>query len=228
MKGTRPAAILSGYARGLGRWSAGVLLPAALLWSCGESGVAESAVSRQSAVPDCYAFLSGGGPRNAAEREKTWSDLPYSRIELLRYSVFDSFGGDSTRDYMIVMERGGAARAGGHLPNGSVGNFSGEVNLWDYARLCQVLDGARLEPAKYTRGPSHADWAILGVFRGDERSPLQIEEYACSGPAELWTVLSCIDAVATRVEWKPEAEAPRLTIRPTSNDRESFSPFRTR
>jgi len=227
MKGMRPGAILSARTRALGWWSVGALLPAALLWSCGESAADASAVSQQSPVPDCYAFLAGGGPRNESERKQTWDALPYSRIEFLRYS-HDWFGGDSKRNYMIVMERGGSAHAAGHLPNGSVGNFSGEVNLWDYARLCQVLDGARLTPAKYTRGPSEADWAFLGVFRDDEQAPLLIEEYASSGPTELWTVLSCIDAVATRVEWKPAAEPPRLTIRPTSTDRESFSPFRTR
>jgi hypothetical protein len=210
MKGVRSASYRSAHARGLGRWRAALISAVALLWSCG----GESDVSDATAVQDCYAFLSGGGPRNAADREKTWAALPYSHIELQRLSVPDAFGDASKRDYTLVLERGGSARAAGHLPNGSEGAFSGEVNLYDYARLCQVIENARLAPQKYTRGPSHADWAILGVF-GDDGTPLVIEEYASSGPTELWTVLSCIDAVATRIEWKPAAEAPRLEMKPT-------------
>ena len=149
-----------------------------------------------------YEFIEQTGGIPVHQVPATWQALPYSRIELDRLvgSFFESQGPYFAS---IVLQRGGAAELNGTLADGREGRFTGEASIFDYVRLCQLLDEVDVGSfeADYRVDARHQEILILRVFRGQGMRPVEVREYGKAGPASLWALHAAIDSIAHGITW---------------------------
>jgi hypothetical protein len=151
-------------------------------------------------VPDQYHFLYSGW----IERDKVegiWKSLPYTKIELERTTCLGS-----CPSYIVTLNADGTAVYNGRDYATREGRFQGEVEPWDYGKICWMLD-----KFKILEGPPHyhANWTdapttIIRVTYRETNETIEISDYGSQGPIELWALFNAIDAVADRIEWKPK------------------------
>ncbi|SRR6266481_5874787 len=148
------------------------------------------------AVPSIYRPLYYGGI-GVEQAIALRANLPYESITLERTGCFGT-----CPIYRVTLWRSGKAEleAKRHLPK--LGNFSGEVDLSDYARLCYALDRLHFNEfeADYRAAWTDDSTAIVTATRAAGQK--RVSDYGQVGPIELWTIQELIDGIRERVEWK--------------------------
>ena len=148
-------------------------------------------------VPDVYKPLYLGElppDRLAAFR----AGLPYESISLQRTS-----GTASNLIYRVTLYRSGKAEFVTNTPPPKPGEFTGQVDLFTFARLCYTLDNSRFNEFqdKYRADPLEKNVCLVTVSTGQSKKT--VSDYGTIGPIELWTVEQLIDGIRQSIDWKP-------------------------
>jgi hypothetical protein len=132
-----------------------------------------------------------------------WADLPYDSIQLERQPCFGT-----CPVYTFQLFRSLSPEAPGRAEYEGIdyaereGTFEGEVDRFDYARLCQLLEYFGFEDFEpsYTGNWTDDSTVIVTVRRpGSEHT---VSDYGRQGPPELQALQLAIDAVAEKIEWE--------------------------
>jgi hypothetical protein len=144
-----------------------------------------------STVPDRYRFLYGGMVMED-ELAGVRSRLPYDRITV------EVDGSYWCQGRSISLFRDGRAR----LEEG--GEREGKVSIFDFGRLCYLLEHVRFESfdPRYAWDGYDGGTVRVKVWPAGSDEPRVVEDYGSNAPIELWAVQSAIEGVAGRVKWK--------------------------
>ena len=148
-------------------------------------------------VPARYAFLFSGSI-TSDEAEQLRERLPYERIELE-----DPEGWFWPVDNRITLWRDGRATLEG------AERHRGSVSIFDYGRLCYLLDHSRfasMRPRYALRGVSDAGSTVVRAWRVGDREPIAVEDYGAAGPIDLWAIQAAIRGVARGIRFDVDAE----------------------
>jgi len=148
-------------------------------------------------VPDVYKPLYLGelpADRLAAFR----AGLPYESISLERIS-----GAASNLVYRVTLYRSGQAELTTNAPPPKTGKFTGQIDLFTFARLCYALDNNRFNELQnqYRADPLEKNVCIVTVSTGESKKT--VTDYGTIGPIELWTIEQVIDGTRRSIDWKP-------------------------
>jgi hypothetical protein len=154
-----------------------------------------------------YAFLRNGGiPYD--EMGAAWNNLPYASISLEREGCFGT-----CPQYEVTFSRGSGQAAGAATFEGRAfvsreGTFEGGISLWDYARLCELLDQLGFRSMNEDYAAQWTDDATT-LLRADHVSgSVQVRDYGQQGPAELFALQLAVDATVELIEWTDAESAP--------------------
>lgn len=167
---------------------------------------APSRVAAASEVPEIYQPLFNGGRRpngshfeSREEMEEWFSHLPYESITLERSPCYGT-----CPVYRVSLHRDGRAEfeAIKYMPTS--GKFTSKVEVYEYGRLCYLLDQLHfmsLDPAYEADWTDDATYTITTT--GKDRKKV-VKEYGSVGPIELWAMQQAIDSIRQKLEWKPK------------------------
>ncbi len=148
-------------------------------------------------VPDVYKPLYLGN-LPAEKMEAFRAALPYESISLERTPC-----SDSCPVYRVTLYRSGRAEldAKAFLPK--TGEFTGQVDLPTFARLCYALDSSGFKDFQdqYRADLTDNEACIITVSTG--KSQKTVTDYGAIGPIQLWTIEQLIDGIRESMDWKP-------------------------
>jgi hypothetical protein len=155
------------------------------------------------AWPEPYTFIHGDAGVSIGRYEQALQALPIERIELERTGCFGA-----CPIYTVTLFRNGDARYHGEEFVRNKGDFTGSIHISAFGRLCHLLE--RLRFFEFER-EYNAPWTCsptvyLRVWRAGEAEPVVAKDYGEYGPIELWALQQAVDAVANRIEWKPDKQ----------------------
>lgn len=152
------------------------------------------------AIPVEYHAIWLGGMSYAA-LASAWKGLPFDSISLERSGLVS--WPDSLR--AVTMFRGGRAelRVSNTFPGSDV-QKSGQVSIWDYGRLCYLLQRLGFDrfAAGYVAPGYDAPSARISVRAGDREMSVRVSGDV--GPVEFWAIEQAIDNVRRGINWKPK------------------------
>ena len=166
-----------------------------------------SPTSQVNGVPDRYQWIYESG-MDEETVSTTLVSLPYTRVELERQRCFGScpiyvvtFTSTPTEPGSPYLK----ARYSGVEYVDLTGDYLGVIYLYEYGRLCYLIDKLRLEeaPRNYTSMWTDQSTDVLRITLASTGEVIEISDYASQGPVELWTVRETIDAIAMRAAWRP-------------------------
>ena len=181
----------------MSRSTLGCVTTALLLASCSVDRVQDPIPGRPVGVPPQYAFLYDGGIDHE-EVPHRWRDLPYESITLERQGCFGT-----CPVYTATLRKGGEADYKGEAFVDHQGHWAGEIDIWDYARLCYLIDELRFSElaTRYAAPWTDSETVVITVVPSKGGPALAVSEYGGYGPPELWALQLAIDAAAARVKW---------------------------
>lgn len=153
-----------------------------------------------------YSFLKNGMVP-VDELPSVWAQLPYTSIEYSRIIGSLWCSGDPGY-YSVTFRRDGSCEARGVLPTGAEGKFVGQIEIWDYAPLCRMLEEAGHLEREYDAGHSHSDTVRLSVFGEGGTQDIEVQSRGISGPPVLWAIYKCVDAIVARIDWLQKSDSP--------------------
>jgi hypothetical protein len=168
-----------------------VLVLAALVACCSRRAESVPGSELASDVPARYRFLYRGFVA-AGEEPQHRAELPFERIELSGHgSKLFSFPS-------IRLARDGRAEIASDPPR------RGRVHLFDYARLCELLEHARFASMarEYTWEGFDLPTYTVTVWPTGGGEPVAVADCGAAGPAELWGLRAAIEGVAGRIDWE--------------------------
>ena len=170
-------------------WLALASVASGVLGACERAPVSGEASAAQ--VPARYAFLYRGFVATDEEAAIA-GELPYERIEL------EEEGSWYVAVPTITLWRNGRADLGEEPAR------HGEVSLFDYGRLCQLIEEIGFEalPGRYDWGGFDGSTYTVRVWPEGAAEPVEVSDYGDVGPVELWGLRAAIGGVARRVKWK--------------------------
>jgi hypothetical protein len=128
------------------------------------------------------------------ERKEVLDDLPYERISLEHEPSWWASGSSITyfKDRRAELEEEGTRK--------------GRIHLFDYGRLCFLIDrlGFRSFKPKYEWDGFDGGRIVVKVWPTGSEEPIVVEEYGCAGPYELWMIQQAIQGLVRNVLWKKE------------------------
>ncbi len=148
-------------------------------------------------VPDRYHFLYAGAI--SEEIVNVWEALPYTKIELERTTCFGTCPA-----YIVSLTADGTAKYHGKQFAARLGEFDGEVDIWDYGHVCwmiekfKILNGHHIYSANWSDSPTTS----IRVTLRESGDTIVISDYGGQGPIELWSLFNAVDAVSSRIQWK--------------------------
>jgi hypothetical protein len=147
-------------------------------------------------VPDIYKPLYLGN-LSADKIEAFRAALPYESISLERTPC-----SGSCPVYRVTLHRSGKAEfeAKAFLPK--TGEFTGQVDLATFARLCYVLDNSRFNNLQDKYRANLTDNAACVITASTGKSQKTVTDYGAIGPIQLWTIEELIDGIRERIVWK--------------------------
>jgi hypothetical protein len=82
--------------------------------------------------------------------------------------------------------------------------LAGEVNLFDYGKLCYALDRLRFNEfkEKYDTHLMHSFTTV--VIATTAEGPKRVDDRGPNGPIELWIVQELANSIRHRIDWKPK------------------------
>lgn len=148
-------------------------------------------------VPDLYKPLYLGNiPADTLEAFR--AKLPYDSISLERTPC-----DGPCPVYRVTLYRSGKAEleAKAHLPQ--TGEFTGQVDLLTYARLCYALDNGRFKDFsdQYRANLTDNTACIITVTSGNNQK--SVTDYGNIGPIQLWALEQTIDGIRQSISWQP-------------------------
>ncbi len=164
----------------------------------GAGGTGRAAAGAPDDVPPEYAYLFGhaiGYDEIPAVLER----LPYWKVELGVFSPW-IWGGDR-----ITLWRDGRAEFVDRE-----GRWSGKVSVFEYGRLCYLMDHVDLRAMQSTSAEGLFDASTITVraWPEGEDEPFVLEDYGDLAPIDAWSVRAAIRGVAHEIRWELEAEDP--------------------
>ena len=147
-----------------------------------------------------YAYLREGGIYGGQE-PAVWDALPYTSIRLERHGCF---GGCPV--YSVELTRGsgyGAGRAEytGELYVDRAGSFDGEIDIFSYGYLCQLLDELGFAGMDENYAAQWTDDSTVVVQATTADGTHRVQDYGRQGPPQLFALQLSIDATANLIEW---------------------------
>lgn len=155
-------------------------------------------------VPKHYRFVySPGLTKNECALAK--QGVPYNEIHFSRTECF----GDCPA-YSVTLRRDGTATYVGKSYVPKVGEYTGEIDILRFGRLCLAIDRFKLDECSPEYAGSWTDdaTALLTVKNRDNEAVIQISDYGAQGPIELWAVHQIIDALVSKIEWERSGKLP--------------------
>jgi Domain of unknown function (DUF6438) len=159
------------------------------------------ALGRSADVPPMYAFLYEPGLGHD-ELTRAWKGLPYESIALERQGCFGT-----CPSYTVTLRRGGEVDYEGRAFVERQGHWVGQVDVWEYARLCYLIDELKLSdfPPRYAAPWTDASTVTITAVPAETGSAIAVSEYGGFGPPRLWALQMAIDATAARIAWSTQA-----------------------
>lgn len=149
-------------------------------------------------VPEHYHFIYSAG-LDDSEYLAARSGLPYKEIHFARTECYGKCPA-----YMVKLHSNGTAEYHGkaYVPN--IGTYTGEIEVWDFARLCWTIDRLKLQNLSpdYSANWTDDTTATLSVTNRDSETVLEISDYGRQAPIELWAVHGLIDGLVGKIDWK--------------------------
>ena len=156
------------------------------------------AKTERASVPSHYAFLFGDFVSQEDE-PSVRALLPYEKIQLKR-----------TQALPITLWRDGRIK-------GPLGE--GEVNLFDYASLCYLIDRSQVASATPERirkmSLSDLESTQVMVRASEHGEPTAVLKYASMDPVELWAIETAMEGIASQGEWKLAAQPDDAALGPS-------------
>lgn len=196
--------------RGAGLLALVALAPLLTLSGCGSEPSQPSprtAISPQGydptvGVPPHYEFFYSPGisPDKVPD---TWKALPYTRIELERTACLGQ-----CPSYVVTFHADGPAHYTGRADSPRIGEFDGEVAIWDYGQICWMIDRFKIlaGPREYRANWTDAPTTIVRITQRDTGETITISDYGAQGPVELLALFNSLDAVSNRIQWSRSSE----------------------
>ena len=156
----------------------------------GQRGVSNREVA--SAVPvEFKSLYEGGIPTGKVAA--VWEGFPYDRIELERTACFGT-----CPVYRMTLFKHGRAEWRGVRHTDRTGDFEGAVSVFDYGKLCYLLQKVGFEqlPPRFTAGWTDAPTIIVRITAGGKTT--SVSDYSGVGPIDLWAEQQASDAVGQR------------------------------
>ena len=171
-------------------------------------------------VPPEFRFLYEGGIKNL---QAAWAALPYDSITLERsncmlpcpaYKVTLHRGSLTGQRRETYEDRFGLAELHAMVPARSwdnyarlfpekSGDFTGRVDIWNYARLCYLLSTSHFSNMSDRYAANWTDDRTVVVTATANGKTKVVSEYGGVGPSELWGIQQAIDSIAQRLVWTP-------------------------
>ena len=147
-------------------------------------------------VPAEYAFIFDGGIASESATV-VMNRIPYDSITLWRDACLGW-----CPVYRLTLHRDGRARYFGESNVPRVGQFHGEVHLFEYSRLAYMLDdlGFMTLDSNYAAAWTDAPTATLSASRRPQGTKT-VRDYGEVGPIRLWTMRQAIDEIASHINW---------------------------
>lgn len=149
-----------------------------------------------------YAFLRGAGIVEQ-DMPALWAALPYDSISLTREGCFGT-----CPIYQVTFRRGigigeGSARYSGEAYVDRQGEHDGGIDLWTYARLCELFDSLEFLDLRASYAAEWTDDETVIVEVSTASGAHQVLDYGHQGPPELVALQLAVEAISERIEWAP-------------------------
>ncbi|MGB0952306.1 MAG: hypothetical protein ACPG31_03695 [Planctomycetota bacterium] len=96
------------------------------------------------------------------------------------------------------------AQYSGFMLNRLEGDYAGELHLWDYARLCSLVEHFEIGDLeeRYRYPTSHAEWVNVKILMKDG-STIKVSDYGKASPPEYQAFCAMIEKVLYEMDWEP-------------------------
>ena len=149
---------------------------------------------------DPYTYLREGGIEGGREPQ-VWDGLPYTSIRLERLGCFGT-----CPIYSLELTRGSGYGAGRAEYTGEnyvdeIGSFAGEIDIFSYGYLCQLLDELGFAGMAEDYAAPWTDDSTVVLQATTAEGTHRVQDYGRQGPPALFALQLSIDATADRIEW---------------------------
>ena len=146
-----------------------------------------------------YAFLNHD-TLESDEYDRAVAAVPFDEIQMGRTTCYGTCPA-----YTVTFRRNGEALYTGEAYVEKVGPFKGEINIWDYGRLCKLIENSRLHSFDDNYDDDRTDSPSTFIRVKDSRTNMDKSTagYEDMMPDAAWTISRVIDGIAASIDWKP-------------------------
>ena len=146
-----------------------------------------------------YAFLNHDS-LESDEYDRAVAAVPFDEIQMGRTTCYGTCPA-----YTVTFMRNGDAFYTGEANVGKMGRHKGEINIWDYGRLCKLIENSRLISFDDFYDDDRTDSPSTFIRVKDSRTNVDKSTggYEDLMPDAAWTISRVIDGITTSIEWKP-------------------------
>ena len=126
------------------------------------------------------------------------SRLPFESITIERGQCFGM-----CPVYKMVLYRDGRADLDAEKYMPDLGQFTGEVPLYTYGRLCYFIESSHFMEMNSKYSANATDLRTCTVTVWGKGVLKDVSDYGTVGPIQLWAIQQLLDAVRDEIEWKP-------------------------
>ena len=105
--------------------------------------------------------------------------------------------------YNLTFYLSGTAEYNGIRNVNKKGNYTGKISIWNYGKLCYLIDNigfTQLEDKYRLRATDLASVTIIVNYKnGDQK---KVYDYGSQGPIEFWSLTKAIDGIKNEIDWK--------------------------
>lgn len=162
-------------------------------------------------IPERYRWIYDGVVDDETLADVVAS-LPFERIELERKGCYGS-----CPVYKVQFERKLIEPGSGYFRATYVGidyveligTYSGAVYLFDYGRLCYLIEQVGLvgQSRTYEANRTHQATEVLRLTIAGTGAVVEVSDYGSVAPIHIWAIRETIDAIAAKAAWRPVEEA---------------------
>ena len=126
------------------------------------------------------------------------SRLPFEVITISRSPCFGR-----CPVYEMVLNRDGKAELHARSNMPELGDFTGEVPLYTYGRLCYFIESSGFSEMdrSYTRNATDMATCVVSTRNGAKLK--EVSDYGGVGPIQLWAIQELLDNVKDEIKWTP-------------------------
>jgi hypothetical protein len=131
------------------------------------------------------------------DEQKVRSTIPYESITIERGPCF----GDCPVYEMTLNRDGTALLVTDHLLKDEALRYSAKIDLYDYARLAQMVEIARTAAPRHEyTGQWPDDFGVTITAKSGDNT-WQVRDYGQVGPPELWALEELLHGTRARLQW---------------------------